>query len=281
MLLLLWGCGQVSMPYFEPDGMSPDGSGDSGDSDATHTGNDADSIDSNTMSSCPVPGEFAVSWGVPVKIPLSAAERKWAPSVSCDDKELYFHGLSGTYDIFMARRSTAAAPWSTAVAIGFGAGDEREPEIAPDGVELYYTRNQTIYRATRSDPDTPWVEADELFGGASPSVSGDGLSLYYIHDYRLERRRRDNLNDTWGAPEVIPTPSGTRYQRVAISAEGSTILLLQPVELAAPRVKAKRAPNDWVDVPELDAMTSCDFTWQGDLLCSDSSDLYYIPNRQL
>jgi hypothetical protein len=274
------------MPDFEPDGTSSDAPGDSGDRDAAYPDNDADfdaiSMDSNnTISNCPVPGEFAVSWGTPVKIPISTSERKWAPSISCDDTELYFHGLSNTYDVYMAQRSAAAAPWSTARTIGFGAGDEREPEIAPGGMELYYTRNQTIYRATRPDPDTPWVESDELFGGASPSVSGDGLSLYYIHEYRLERRRRGKMDGAWGASEVISTPNGVRYQRVAISAEGSTILLFQPVELTASRVKAKRAPNDWVDVPELNAMTACDFTWQGDLLCSDSQDLYYIPNRQL
>jgi hypothetical protein len=269
------------MPDLEPDGMLPDGPENSGDSDAAQAGNDGNSIDSNIISNCPAPGEFSLSWGTPVKIPTGTTERKWAPSISCDDRELYFHGMSDTYDVYMARRSAAAAPWSVAMAIGFGLGDERDPEVVPGGVELYYTRNQTIYRAARPDPDTPWIEGDALFSGASPSVSGDGLSLYYIHEYRLERRQRGNLDGAWGAPEVIPTPSGARYQRVAISADGSTILLLQPVELGASRVKAKRATNDWVDVPELDAMTSCDFTWQGDLLCSDSLDLYYIPNRQL
>jgi hypothetical protein len=268
------------MPYHEPDSMSADAPGDAGDSDASNGGNDAELMDGTIISSCPPPGEFAVSWGTPVKIPISTAEREWAPSISCDDEELYFHGISGTYDVYMARRSTAAAPWSPAMVIGFGAGDEREPEIAPSGVELYFVRNQTIHRAVRPDPDTPWVESDMLFGGASPSLSGDGSSLYYIHEYRLERRQRSSQDGVWGAPEVLATPSGN-YQRVAVSADGSTVLLLQPVELAASRVKAKRGTNDWIDVPELNTMTSCDFTWQGDLLCSDSQDLYYIPNRQL
>lgn len=284
------GCGVVTMPDLDPDGMAPDGmfsdgTSDSASFDAGMSGSDA--VDSAITSRCPVPGEFSLSWDAPVKIPISTASLEYSPTISCDDKELYFHRLNGEhFDIYMARRSTPGAPWAAATAIGFGIGSERDPEIGPEfpgRTELYYTRDQIIHVARRSDPDMPWSESgdesDELFGGSSPALSGDGLTLYYIHEYQLERRRRASPDDPWGSAEIIPMPF--RYQQVTVSADGSAFLVSLPLESAAARVQARRVPGEWVAVPELDSMKSCDFTWQGDLLCSDSMDLYYVPNRQL
>jgi hypothetical protein len=276
------GCGQVTMPPGEGDAVAPDFP----DSDASDAMDIADAAfpDSRPVPvpDCPELQPFELSWGTPVPMSVSDVQKRdlW-PSISCDDKELYFTQVAGLgQKLFVARRAHRGEPWSVPQEVAAGGDSAREPEIAPGGKELYFNTETALRELQREDIDTPWVEVGENITGRSPALTGDGLTLYYIdawNRYQLMRRQRSDLESTWGPEEPVRVPNDWRYQQVTASPDGSTLLLFQPVDLGNPWVVAVR-DSTWVELPELNGVYNCDLSWHGDLVCSDNYDLIYIPN---
>jgi hypothetical protein len=281
-------CGQVTMPAGHGDAALPD-SGD-GASDAADAA-DAAPPDGSTIRvpGCPAVQTFELSWGTPVKMSMSDTQyRELWPSISCDDKELYYTRVwEGGYirKLYVARRGHRGEPWSLAVPVEAGGENARDPEIAPGGKELYYNTETDLFVLRRDELDAPWVESTDTFRGRSPAVSGDGLTLYYIDSwdgYKLMRRRRSDLQADWGSSETVMVPNGWRYQQVTVSPDGTTLLLFQPPDASSPRVVALR-DSTWMELPALASAIpniTCDLSWHGDLICSDTHDLFYIPNTK-
>jgi hypothetical protein len=271
------------MPAGDGDATVPDSGDGAGDAAGAY---DAAPPDASpiVVPGCPVPQPFELSWGTPAKMSISEPlYRELWPSISCDDKELYYTRiLDGgiTQELYVARRGRLGEPWSVAAPVNAGGESARDPEIAPGGKELYYNTETDVLVLQRDDLSAPWVEMADTFRGRSPAVAGDGLTLYYIDSwdrYKLMRRRRPDLQSNWGLAETVTVPNGWRYQQVTASPDGTTLLLFQPLEVASPRVMALRG-STFVDLSGLESVSNCDFSWHGDLICSDNHDLFYMPN---
>jgi hypothetical protein len=113
---------------------------------------------------------------------------------SHDGLELYFSesrsGGFGSRDIWITRRETLDSPWQEPVNLGPNVnspGNEVEPSISGDGLELYFGSwdDYNIYVCTRPSKDAPWSSRVQV-GPPVPSnnpwrpdISADGLSLYF------------------------------------------------------------------------------------------------------
>jgi hypothetical protein len=112
------------------------------------------------------------------------------PSMTADGLLLFFcstrPGL-GNLNVWSSERATTADPWGTPVMVGAGeistTATEQDPVISGDGLTLYFTRQNDIYRATRTSRADAFgapVAISELNTGSVDvvsSVSYDGLTL--------------------------------------------------------------------------------------------------------
>lgn len=112
--------------------------------------------------------------------------------ISADGKELFFHstrpgGLGGR-DIWIS--TMTAAGWGEPVNAGAGVNtetDEGWPYVSPDGKELWFNRNWSIFRCLRQEDGT-WEDCQEIISqlAGEPTLSADGKTLYFVHHYLSE-----------------------------------------------------------------------------------------------
>src|SRR4029079_11599378 len=101
------------------------------------------------------------------------------------------------FDIFVATRTSATAPWGTPTELTAltNAAKDMAPEITPDGLTLYYASERQsppggsdIWMTTRPDRTSAWAsparETNLSTAGydTDPALSDDGLTMMLTSD---------------------------------------------------------------------------------------------------
>lgn len=206
---MLGACGRLS---FSPRASETDGGGD-----------DASVDDGGVVMD---DGTTACTWGpwsAPMEIAvLNSPVNDYDPSLSADGLTLYFCTTrdGGEYDVFTTVRTSLTAAWSApqpVPAVATASGNECNPEISADGLELYFGVG-TIERVERASTMVPFgtvrafLQGDTptQIGPIGPDLSSDSLTLYYAAapavaaPSRLFRVRRPSRTAQFGTPEQLP-----------------------------------------------------------------------------
>jgi len=168
---------------------------------------------------------------------------------SHDGLELYFASTArpggyGSWDIWVATRETADAPWGEPVNLGPNVNSSEQevtPAISPDGLELYFSlyHSYKIQVCKRPSKDAPWSNPEVLGPPIGdhpvryPKVSPDGLSLYFASrrpgGYGLEDiwvSTRATTSDPWSEPINLGPNVNTRFIEVGSSISSDGLCLL-------------------------------------------------------
>lgn len=143
------------------------------------------------------------------------------PTLSADMLEIYFDsnrpGGVGGGDIWRSRRASLGGPWQTPqVVLELSeTSDENTPELAPDGLSIYFARTGMpgpldIYVSTRADRDSPWtapMPVTELNSGntdVAPTPASN-LRLYFARSIsglaeEIHVATRTSPQATWFPP---------------------------------------------------------------------------------
>jgi hypothetical protein len=178
--------------------------------------------------------------------------------VSADGLELYFEsnrsGGSGSWDIWVTRRTTRDADWGTPVNLGPTVNSpsiDTAPSISSDGLELYFASNRSggygsgdLYVSTRAARDSDWGTPMNLgptingsYADYWPFITSDGLALFFSSDsfgpFRpggsgssdIWMTMRKSITDPWQTPvnlgPIINSPS--EEGGPVVSLDGTTL----------------------------------------------------------
>lgn len=103
-----------------------------------------------------------------------------------DGRELYFAsdrpGGKGQLDIWLSKSSNAEWQEPINMSVINTQDSEGWPAITPDGSELWFYRNYSIWRSEKKDGE--WQEAELIVStlAGEPSIDRDG-NLYFVHHY--------------------------------------------------------------------------------------------------
>ncbi len=158
-----------------------------------------------------------------------------SPSISADGLELVYTSTRITERpaVYVATRVSVGSGFGLGVVALEKTGDSlQHPELSPDRLELFGFRSLgVLYRSTRSDPDAPWEQPADIFGGAnnfSPSISGDGLTLYFRDGGEvISKIERTSIGAPFGPIEVVevPTLATLNLQHIDISGDELQLLI--------------------------------------------------------
>lgn len=167
-------------------------------------------------------------WENPTRVgDLDAGGDAYRVTIADDDRTAVFNSLrSGTLDLYGATRSGSSfgAIGTTDVAVLDTNGQEKYPELAADGLGIYFVRvaaMRTELHATRATLDDPFGAPTELselgisglIGVGDASVSPDERVITYIAGsgpYVPYYATRANKTDTFSAGRPIPGLSSPR-----------------------------------------------------------------------
>ena len=170
------------------------------------------------------------NWAAPLNLgsPVNSSSDDFSPDISADGLELYFGsnraGGSGTYDIWVAKRTTPQDDWTTPMNLGpmvNSSSQEGCPAISDDGLELYFwsTRlggsgGMDIWVSRRATTQDDWGMAENLGPAYNSSawdlctdISPDGLLLILVSARSggyggelgdLWMMRRPAIGEPWG-----------------------------------------------------------------------------------
>jgi hypothetical protein len=164
-------------------------------------------------------------WGEPTNLgpSVNSLSLDMGASISTDGLELFFGsdrvGGSGDWDVYVTKRSSASAPWDTAVNLGptvNSSAFDGHPCISPDGLMLLLTSNRSggygdwdIWMSRRPTRDDDWSAPANLgpaintwAGESEPSISANGQTLYFS-DWMTPRSGGVGKIDLWQAP-ILP-----------------------------------------------------------------------------
>lgn len=170
-----------------------------------------------------------------------------SPTLNRDMLELFCAGtiIDGTANgdgmIFRETRPDSAS-WfgtSTVVSPSNSATDEAGPDLAEDGLTLYFTREVSggvqgplmkIHRATRTpggafDAGTRILEIDQKTNQFNPSISRDGTAIVWeVHDDTTPfwTSRLLPATNTWSTPAAVLGISGSAHAPM-FAQDGSTL----------------------------------------------------------
>jgi len=135
---------------------------------------------------------------------VNSARPDGCASLSVDGLEMYFHshnrsGGWGAWDIWVTKRESKEAPWSTPVNLGAPVNSsawENCPSLSKNGCELYFGSNRSggygdidVWVTKRATKNDPWGEPTNLgplvnssAEEAILSLSHDGLVLLFSED---------------------------------------------------------------------------------------------------
>jgi len=172
------------------------------------------------------------------------------PCISADGLSLFFEsdrpGGYGSWDIWVATRTTPDADWSAPVNLGATVNSSAYdgfPSISADGLTLFFVSRRPggqgdydLWLTTRDTKHADWGTPMNLgptvnspAADSSPSISPDGLSLYFSsmrpggsgwHDvYVMTRATKE---DDWGTPVNLGATinSSVHDSTACISADG-------------------------------------------------------------
>jgi len=200
-----------------------------------------------------VRGDFLV--GTPMKVPnINGGVTTLGGSISSDGLSFYFSseragGYGGTFDIYVATRSSQQDAWDPPVNLGptvNGSSWEYAANISPDGLTLLFSSDRPggsggmdMWMTTRPTLDSPWGTPVNLgptvnssAWDLSPKLSADGLTLLF-HSARggglgnedIWMATRATKNDPWGTPKNLGAPvnSSSNDGEPVLSADGLTL----------------------------------------------------------
>jgi len=192
-------------------------------------------------------------WGEPISLgpAVNSATWDWTPRISADGLELYFvSNREGTpwagFQIYASRRQSTQDPWQPAENLGpmVNSGQEQTiGSISSNGLELYYSNDQTMRVASRKTKDDAWAEIKDInpmtqanytVQGFNPAISPGGLHLLYAAGPPVGLGSRDiwmlsraSINDNWGIPVNVGSPIsniGKKESEPWISYDGLSVL---------------------------------------------------------
>jgi Tol biopolymer transport system component len=146
-----------------------------------------------------------VPFGAPANLDgsVNGSANESAPDIAADGLTLVFDsdraGGFGSYDLWSVSRASREEPFGTARNLGAGvnsAASEGHPELAGDGLTLYFQRrgpggfgDVDLWMVTRTRLSDPFSAAVNLGAGVNspqfdgePAVSSDGLTLVFSSD---------------------------------------------------------------------------------------------------
>ena len=145
------------------------------------------------------------AWSIPTNLGavINSNFMELGPSISSDGLSLFFQSDApgaGGIDIFVSTRTTLADPWSPPVSLGAlvnSTGDDGQPEIASDGLSLYFHSTRiggpgaiNIWRTTRTSINGAWAipvvlpaPVNSTAIDAAPALSDDWQTLYFASDF--------------------------------------------------------------------------------------------------
>ena len=226
---------------------------------------------------------------------------------SHDGLELYFcTGGSDGYgrgDIWVSKRDTVDSPWQEPVNLGpnvNSSGQELEPSISGDGLELYFGcwEDYILRVCTRPSKDAAWSTPTKIGppvgstepaveigsdDGWAPDISADGLSLYFTSTraggYGAEDiwvTTRATKEDPWTEPVNLGphvNASGTQWSP-SISTDGLTLLFHRGTNSTWATTRSSKE-DEWGPAVNLGIYKDGNNGWQhGAALAPDGSYLY-------
>jgi hypothetical protein len=175
----------------------------------------------------PPDGPTELGFGAPVLVAnLSSSTTDSEPSLPTDMLEIYFkssrsNGL-GMSDIWRATRPTTSDPWTTPMSVApLSSGDnETSPRISPDGLTIWFQRNNTTSSntmvSTRGTRTAQWstpmqltefnsMVGDNQFSSTDPAQLVGYLTSEHGTTTRphLFRTTRTSTTAAWSAPVEI------------------------------------------------------------------------------
>jgi len=172
------------------------------------------------------------------------------PTLTEDLLEIYFTttrpGGPGGKDTWVATRASAAAPFGAPqVVAGVNwTGEDSDPEISSDGLELFFASDRPssgwghIHVTTRPSRTAPFsaplavAAVNSIKGDYDPSLSKDALTIYISssrpngNDSNIWVAGRASRSGSFSTPVVLPGLVNSQYseQDPAISANGLFLL---------------------------------------------------------
>jgi regulation of enolase protein 1 (concanavalin A-like superfamily) len=189
------------------------------------------------------------SWSEPVNLGPTVNSRydDNHPSISADGLTLYFDsrrpgipGQSGCNDIYMTKRATVNDPWGEPEPLAVNTEeDEYSPEIARDGLTLYYDSHlagRDIWVTKRAAPDEAWEKGVPLgppFNtpgiDTDPSLSDNTTLLYFASDrpggygefdiWVMDTQQKRDSEPSHRQPPLLPDSSPPRRRRISDAIE--------------------------------------------------------------
>jgi len=252
-------------------------------------------------------------FGEPVNLgpTVNSEARDWAPSLSADGLELYFHsdrlGGYGSNNIWVTKRETADSEWwSTPKNLGptvnsLGAG---MPNISADGLELYFgsprpggSGSADLWMTTRKTKEHDWetpVNLGSTINSSSadsyPCISSNGLELYFTSnrdDWKTWVTKRTTKDGLWGTPKSLGATihKGGAVMDASLSADGLTLLFCSwrsgghgNADIWVSRRATKDAP--WSKPQNLGQPVNSRGEEREPTLSPDGSTLYFSSDRR-
>jgi hypothetical protein len=134
-------------------------------------------------------------FNAPVEITSLGAATNRNAFLSGDGLRIAFvRPQAGSLDLFEATRTTRTDSWGPATSLGEPntAGEENDPTLSVDGLELFFTSTRAgsfdLYRATRSSVAEPFRNVELVAALSSPGdevgprLSRDGRTLYFNYN---------------------------------------------------------------------------------------------------
>src|SRR5689334_18078295 len=97
------------------------------------------------------------------------------------------HELDAPIDMFGNDAVDASTTWGTPDA-QFAGGDDDDPTLPSDMLEMYFNRNTDIYVTTRADLASAWAtptlvtQLSSASAETTPEISYDGLTIWFASD---------------------------------------------------------------------------------------------------
>lgn len=210
------------------------------------------------------------------------------PTLTSDELELMFTsfrpGGLGDCDLWSTTRAAITDPWRPPVNLGptlNTAGCDSSPELAGDGLTLWFASTQTgdtaLYEAHRSARDSAWqapaklAALDSTTFDLGPTVTGDQRTLMFYSsrtgNFDLYVSTRALVTDPWPAPTPVSELNTPSFEERSpfLSADAATLWYVSSARGNQDIYISRRQPNGRFGAPslvsELSSATKDDDPW--------------------
>lgn len=279
-LIFLLGCGRIG--FDASGGLSPDG--------APPLGDPLVSVDPRTLP----------PFGSPQLVPLSdAGFEDDDPCLTRDQLEIFFDSQrDGDNDLFTARRSSIAEPWSAPVpVVELNDSDVQEhPQISSDGLTLYFTVGfrsaANLWVSTRADRDSPFAPPRKIENVNSTVAEAmgavDARSLVMVFSSAragedtddLFQSRRASASEPWPAPVAVAELNTNSPERAAHLDDYGLVMYYELGEISELRWTTRTdVGSAWGASTALDELDTPSEEESDPWLSPDLRTIYFVSDR--